>query len=45
VKIDGRQTIDTTIDLGAALTISGPSTDIPFAVLIVRGYLVVNAKS
>lgn len=45
VKIDGRQTIDTRIDLGAAVTISGPSTDIPFACLIVRGYLVVNAKS
>jgi hypothetical protein len=45
VKIDGRQTIDTTIDLGSAVAISGPSTNVPYAVLIVRGYLVVNAKS
>lgn len=45
VKIDGRQTINTTLDLGAAVAISGPASHEPFACLIVRGYLVVNAKS
>jgi hypothetical protein len=41
VKIDGRQTIDALIDLGGAVTFT---TGI-YAVLEVRGYLVVNAKS
>lgn len=45
VKIDGRQTIDTSIDLGAAVTITPPASHKAFACLIVRGYLVVNAKS
>ena len=45
VKIDGRQTIDTTLDLGAAVTITPPASHVSFACLIVRGYLVVNAKS
>ena len=45
VKIDGRQTINTTIDLGAAVTITAPASHEAFACLIVRGYLVVNAKS
>lgn len=45
VKIDGRQTINTTIDLGAAVTITPPASHEAFACLIVRGYLVVNAKS
>ena len=45
VKIDGRQTINTTIDLGAAVTISAPADFVAYACLIVRGYLVVNAKS
>jgi hypothetical protein len=46
VKIDGRQTIDTTLDLGSAVTIAGPTSfTSAFACLIVRGYLVVNAKS
>ena len=45
VKIDGRQTIDTTVDLGAAVTITPPASHEAFACLIVRGYLVVNAKS
>jgi hypothetical protein len=41
VKIDGRQTIDSLVDLGAAPTFS---TGV-YAVLECRGYLVVNAKS
>jgi hypothetical protein len=41
VKIDGRQTIDALIDLGAAPTFTASV----YAVLEVRGYLVVNAKS
>jgi hypothetical protein len=45
VKIDGRQTINTTVDLGAAVTITPPASHEAFACLIVRGYLVVNAKS
>lgn len=46
VKIDGRQTIDTQLDLGSAVTIAGPTSfTSAFACLIVRGYLVVNAKS
>jgi hypothetical protein len=45
VKIDGRQTINTTIDLGAAVTITPPASHVAYACLIVRGYLVVNAKS
>ena len=41
VKIDGRQTIDALVDLNAAVTF----TTGVYAVLEVRGYLVVNAKS
>jgi len=41
VKIDGRQTIDALVDLGAAPTF----TTGVYAVLECRGYLVVNAKS
>lgn len=42
--IDGRQTLDLIADLGAAVTIA--TTDYyTYAVLEVRGYLVVNAKS
>lgn len=42
--IDGRQTLDLIADLGAAVTIDGTSATV-YAVLEVRGYLVVNAKS
>lgn len=42
--IDGRQTLDLIADLGAAVTISAGSQS-TWAVLEVRGYLVVNAKS
>jgi hypothetical protein len=42
--IDGRQTLDLIADLGAAVTIDGASASV-YAVLEVRGYLVVNAKS
>lgn len=42
--IDGRQTIDISAELGAAVTIDGTSASV-YAVLEVRGYLVVNAKS
>ena len=42
--IDGRQTLDLIADLGAAVTISAASQT-TYAVLEVRGYLVVNAKS
>lgn len=42
--IDGRQTLDLIADLGAAVTISDADQSV-FAVLEVRGYLVVNAKS
>jgi len=45
VKIDGRQTINTTLDLGASVTITPPASHVAYACLIVRGYLVVNAKS
>ena len=45
VKIDGRQTINTTVDLGASVTITPPVSYVAYACLIVRGYLVVNAKS
>jgi len=45
VKIDGRQTINTTVDLGASVTITPPASHVAYACLIVRGYLVVNAKS
>jgi hypothetical protein len=41
VKIDGRQTIDALIDLNGAVTF----TTGVYAVLELRGYLVVNAKS
>jgi hypothetical protein len=42
--IDGRQTLDLIADLGAAVTINA-AAQATFAVLEVRGYLVVNAKS
>lgn len=42
--IDGRQTLDLIADLGAAVTITAVAQSV-FAVLEVRGYLVVNAKS
>lgn len=42
--IDGRQTLDLVADLGAAVTISAASQS-TWAILEVRGYLVVNAKS
>lgn len=42
--IDGRQTLDLIADLGAAVTISVAAKSV-YAVLEVRGYLVVNAKS
>lgn len=41
VKIDGRQTIDALIDLNGSVTLTTGA----FAVLEIRGYLVVNAKS
>jgi len=42
--VDGRQTLDLILDLGAAVTISAASQSV-WAVLEFRGYLVVNAKS
>lgn len=42
--IDGRQTLDLIADLGAAVTINAASQS-TWAILEVRGYLVVNAKS
>jgi hypothetical protein len=45
VKIDGRQTINAVLDLGAAATMAGAAGFTNYAVLEVRGYLVVNAKS
>jgi hypothetical protein len=42
--IDGRQTLDLIADLGAAITINAASQS-TWAVLEVRGFLVVNAKS
>lgn len=44
--IDGRQTLDLALNLGAAVTIATAGSD-PYvaAVFAVRGYLVVNAKS
>jgi hypothetical protein len=45
VKIDGRQTINAVLDLGAAATMAGATGFTNYAVLEVRGYLVVNAKS
>lgn len=42
--IDGRQTLNLVADLGAAVTISAAAQS-TWAVLEVRGYLVVNAKS
>ena len=42
--IDGRQTLDLIADLGAAVTINAAAQS-TWAVLEVRGYLVVNAKS
>jgi hypothetical protein len=43
--IDGRQTIDISAELGASVTIDGATASSVYAVLEVRGYLVVNAKS
>jgi hypothetical protein len=45
VKIDGRQTINAVLDLGAAATMAAAAGSVNYAVLEVRGYLVVNAKS
>lgn len=42
--IDGRQTLDLIADLGSSVTINAASQS-TWAVLEVRGYLVVNAKS
>jgi hypothetical protein len=44
--IDGRQTLDLAVNLGAAVTIATAGAN-PYvsAVFQVRGYLVVNAKS
>jgi hypothetical protein len=42
--VDGRQTLDLILDLGAAVTINAGSQS-TWAVLEFRGYLVVNAKS
>jgi hypothetical protein len=44
VLIDGRQTLDISVNLNAGTTIDGASMTI-YAVLECRGYLVVNAKS
>lgn len=43
--IDGRQTIDISAELGAGVTIETTGAHSVYAVLEVRGYLVVNAKS
>lgn len=45
VKIDGRQTINAVLDLGAAATMAAAAGFTNYAVLEVRGYLVVNAKN
>ena len=45
VKIDGRQTINAVLDLGAAATMAAAAGSVNYAVLEVRGYLVVNAKN
>lgn len=42
--VDGRQTLDLILDLGAAVTINAAAQS-TWAVLEFRGYLVVNAKS
>lgn len=42
--IDGRQTIDISLNLGAAVTITDPTTTV-YATFETRGYLVVNSKS
>ena len=42
--IDGRQTLDISVNLGAAVTINAAAQS-TWAVFEVRGYLVVNAKS
>ena len=42
--VDGRQTLDLILDLGAAVTINAAAQS-AWAVLEFRGYLVVNAKS
>ena len=44
VLIDGRQTLDIQINLGASVSFDDSSNSI-YAVLEFRGYLVVNAKS
>jgi hypothetical protein len=41
--IDGRQTLDVSIDLGANVSFDD-STNTVYAVMEARGYLVVNAK-
>ena len=44
--IDGRQTLDISLDLGASVSIATIGTDpIVYATLETRGYLVVNSKS
>ena len=44
--IDGRQTIDISLNLGAAVTIAAIGTDpMVYATFETRGYLVVNSKS
>ena len=42
--IDGRQTIDISLNLGAAVTITDATTTV-YATFETRGYLVVNSKS
>jgi hypothetical protein len=44
--IDGRQTLDISLNLGASVTIAAIGTDpMIYATLETRGYLVVNSKS
>jgi hypothetical protein len=44
--IDGRQTIDISLNLGAAVSIATVGTDpMVYATFETRGYLVVNSKS
>jgi hypothetical protein len=44
VKITGRQTLDISIDLGASVIMDDSSATY-YAVLELRGYLLVNVKS
>jgi hypothetical protein len=44
VKITGRQTLDISVDLGASVIFDDSSVT-NYAVIELRGYLVVNAKS